>query len=167
MRMAEFAEPIEDTQTITSVSGKRAYDLPAGYIRMKLVTYNGLKLTARQLVTQDFFDVGTTTYPDRYTIWNNQILLGPLPPASPYPIVLYFFREPYVMVNGTDTPEIPNRFRPYLSDYAAAQQMIADGALQDAEVLMNRFDRGCLMLSNWELKRSREDMTVIDTAGYF
>jgi len=165
--MVQIGEGVEDIATIPAIPNQRAYNLPQNYIRIKLVTFNGLKLTYRQIITQDFFSTGTTTYPDRFSIWNNQLLLGPLPPANTFPIVIYYYREPNPMVNPTDIPEIPNRFRPYIADYGGAQQMIADGALQDAQVLMSRFTQGVQEYMEWQRQRTREFKTILDEAGYF
>lgn len=147
---------IEDDKTFTTVPGQRAYDLPVGFIKNRLVLYDGLPIIQYPVINLDFFSTGDSDI-DRYAIWGAgpaAILLGPLPPDQPTTLQLFFYREPMYLSSDGDRPEIPNRFRHMLAEYAFAQTLMADGSLQDYGALMARWEKGKTTYKEW-LKYNR------------
>lgn len=147
--MLEDAGGIEDIATYTTVVGQRLYPLPDGYLTARMLYYNGDPVEYRQLITQDFFDQGTS-YIDRWSIWKEQIILGPMPPSAAYIMTLYYTRAPLQVVNDGDVPEIPNRYRHYLAYYAAAQAKMADNFHEQADNFLKIFGRGVQQYQKFE-----------------
>ena len=165
-RMITESEGLEDNYTFSTVVGTRDYALPApptiagDIIRLKQVLYEGRAIAESQLLNYDFFSNGTG-YVDRFAIWNNKILFGPMRPSKVVPVILYFYRSPAVLVADGDTPEIPDRFRGYLADYAAAQMLLADGRGAEASVFMQSFDQGARTYNHWARQKSRSNFKQV------
>lgn len=153
---------IEDTYSFTTTAGTRAYVLPTNLIEIKQVLYNGSRLRPMALIEQDFFSSGST-YPDRYALWGTplQILFGPTPPSAAEDVVIYYFREPNTLTNDNDEPEVPNRFRHYLADYAAANIKLTDGNAQDANMHMQRYQDGVKKYHQWVRFRNRDQFKTV------
>lgn len=168
-RMVMEGEGLEFTDSsIVTSSGARAYPIPtpAGseVTRLKQVLYDGVQIPETQLLTHDFFSSGTG-FVDSYAIWNNKILLGPQPPAGGYQVVLYGYRTPAVLSATTDKPEIPDRFRGYLADYATAQMLLADGKMMDAKYYLDSYEAGVRRYMHWTREKSRGNFkTVLNVA---
>ena len=173
MRMCMEGEGIEDLKSFTTVAGTRAYTLPVvtdatakQFIRAKMVLYDGRVLDYNPILNLDFFSSGNSP-PDKYTIWNGQILLGPSPPDAAETLDVYYVREPLLLSAAGDKPEIPNRFRSYLADYAASMQMMADGDLNDARALMASYEAGVARYRHWAVFKSKQNyVQVIGEVDY-
>jgi hypothetical protein len=140
---------IQDIYTTTTTNNVRTYAMPLGWTKIKLVEFDGVPLRFCGVIDQDFFDSGTG-YCDRYSIYNNQLFLGALPPAGGYSLALYHFREPALLVNATDVPEVPNRFRMALADYAGAMQVLSSaGDIPMVDRLMKKFQDRCDDYYDW------------------
>lgn len=166
-QMTAKGRGIEDTFSFTTTASTRAYVLPTNFIEAKQVLYNGTRLRPMALIEQDFFSSGSS-YPDRYALWGTplQILFGPTPPSAAEDVVVYYFREPNTLTNDGDEPEIPNRFRHYLSDYLAANYLLADGNAQDANLHLQRYNEGVKEYMQWCRFRSRDQFkTVVEEWG--
>jgi hypothetical protein len=59
---------------------------------------------------------------------------------------------------NSDIPEVPNKYRVHLAQYAAAQVLIADGSIEDAKLLMSMFDQG--------YKRYKESSMYSNRVGF-
>lgn len=158
-RMAAQSGGCEDIFNQNAIVGVRSYPMPSGFISAKLVLYNGTPLRPVVIAGQDFFSSGNT-YADRYALFGTSrvfLLLGSLPPSATYPITVCHYREPYQLVNDGDQPDIPNRFRSYLADYAAAKFCEHDGNLADAANFMKQYQEGVMLYAQWvKYGRSRD-----------
>lgn len=151
---------IQDLWNTTTTNNQRTYPMPLGWTKVKLVEFDGVPLRFVSTIDQDFFDSGTG-YCDRYSIWNNQLWLGLLAPIGGYSLSVYHFREPRVLVNGTDIPDVPNRFRMALADFAAAMQIMASsGDTPMVDRLMQKFDKRCDDFYDWIDGQSVQFMQV-------
>lgn len=165
-RMVTEAEGLEDTATFDTVVGVRDYalpgppDSPGEFLRMKMVLYDGRAIPESQLLNFDFFSSGTG-FVDRFYIWNDRILFGPMTPGQVKPVTLYFYRTPALLSTDTDAPEIPDRFRGYLADYATAQMLIADGRGAEGGVFMQSFDQGARKYLHWAREKSRSNFKQV------
>lgn len=168
-RMVMEGEGIEGIDSsITTVAGTRSYTLPTpsgGVItRLKQVLYDGIQIPETQLLTHDFFSTGNG-FVDRFAIWNDKILLGPQPPSGAYTLTLYYFRTPALLSATSDKPEIPDRFRGYLADYATAQMLLADGKMMDAKYYLDSYEAGVRRYLHWTREKSRSNFkTVLNVA---
>ena len=153
-------EGLEGYATWQTVPNQRAYPLPADFITPKQMLYNGSNCTQVALSLQDFFSSGSA-YVDRFTIWNNQLILGVLPPSANYKLEIYYFREPSYLSNGSDIPEIPNRYTPFLACWAAAQAFIVDGDTATAQALMAQYDRQVDNYRQWARYKNRTGFPTV------
>ena len=135
-------------------------DSPGEFLRMKMVLYDGRAIPESQLLNFDFFSSGTG-FVDRFYIWNNRILFGPMTPGQVKPVTLYFYRAPALLSTDNDAPEIPDRFRGYLADYATAQMLIADGRGAEGGVFMQSFDQGARKYLHWAREKSRSNFKQV------
>lgn len=138
---------IEDEIAWTTTVGKRDYAPKEGspaslsVARWVKVSYDGRGLEFRSLSDLDF-ESDSTGPPSCYTLWRGKILLGPNPPSEALELRAYVLREPRVMVDDTDRPEIPNRYRHYLVDYARAEAFWSDGKRADGDRFFQKFEAG-------------------------
>ena len=143
---------IEDSASQVTVAGLRFYNLHPDLISVRAVTWDGSYLQPRSFEdTGDFYSTGNT-YCDRFCILERNpavIMLGPLPPNAAATLTVYFFREPNPLVQDADIPEIPNRFRPCLADYASSMAYSALGDLGAANAAMARFMGGKERFEAW------------------
>lgn len=150
---------IEDIWNFKSVVGQRTYPLPVGYTKVKLVYYNGTPLRYSRIVDEDFFLSGNS-YLDRFSIWNDQLIVGCLPPSAVYPMNVYYWREPRALEELTDVPEIPNRFRFGMACYAAAMMAVGDVDEAQFKMLMGEFQKAKTGYREWEDARSTQTLQV-------
>lgn len=150
---------VEDTWTVVTVAGMRAYLLPDGFLRPKLVLFNGEAIPEIQLEAQDFYSGGNSD-PAWYTIWGwplPSILLGPQPPASAKTLTVYHHRAPLRLVSDDSVPELPGPFQPSLSFYAAAQIKLSDEDPQTADLMMRQFNQSRLEFRRFMVDNSRSN----------
>lgn len=161
-RMVMEGEGIEGTTTFNTVVGQRDYAMPGpptipGEItRIKHIVFDGAFIPETQLVTHDFFSSGTG-WVDRFAIWENKILLGPHPPSKVVPVMVAYFRVPAMLSGDTDVPEVPDRFRGYLADYATAQMLLADGRMADAKYYLDSYEAGVRRYHHWAMEKTRSN----------
>lgn len=168
MEMASGVDGIDAVWSFQATVGQRTYNLPEDWLRMKLVLYNDIPIEEVRIITQNFFSSGTSDV-DRYSIWGTpkQIILGPQPPSNAYTIMAYYYRTPRALEKDNDIPDIPVQFRHYLSQYAAAQAMLADGNLQDSQGLVSMYKQGVKEFREWTLYKSRSNFkSVFNEVNY-
>ncbi len=121
---------VEDKIIGTCVPGYRFIPMPRGFMYEKMVLVNNIQLVYRANPNElDYLSQGTSL-PDWYTHWGKpmtQLALGPMPPDSTYPLEIWFYRNPNMLLANADIPEVPPRFRPALAKKAAAEIILADG----------------------------------------
>jgi hypothetical protein len=165
-RMIMEGEGVEGAYMLTTTPGVRAYAVPnppivpGAITRIKLVTYDGRPLDEIRLLTHDFISAGNGE-PAGWTLWNNHIQLGPLPPSRAAQLIIYFYREPALLSVAEDAPEIPNRFRGYLADYATAMMHVADGHLQESQYFMASYEAGVKKYSQWTNEKGRQNFLQV------
>lgn len=79
---------------ITTVGGKKDYDLPAGYVQMKEFHLNTSPITPLSYITPEMMfrlEAGSTSgKPSVYTIMTGKVSLGPTPAAAYETSMLYY-----------------------------------------------------------------------------
>jgi hypothetical protein len=132
---------VEDLYTTTLTVGQRSYPMPAGFLYEKMVLVDNSQMEFRTTADLDYYAAGNSR-PTWYTFWqkpNTQLFLGPQPPDSAYSMQIFYYRTPSELVADTDVPELPPQWRLAPAKWAAAQAMLADGLLQQAQALMSDF----------------------------
>lgn len=120
---------IEATNTSTStVAGTQAYSFPTSAATVKALLYAGEMLQQISFREWEQVKAGGTTAsgtPEKYVVWNRQVLLIPIPAAVG---VLTFYVEQYqpYISSATDTVVIPEELHFRLADGVIADMFAKD-----------------------------------------
>lgn len=155
---------VEDFSTQLTVVDQRLYSLPTGFRMMKQAYYNGSPLEYRAVIDQDFFDTGNT-YCDRYSLWKDGLILGPLPPSAVVNLDLYYWRSPMLMKLDGDVPEVPNEYREALACYAASRMAMGDGETGQAQALKQEYASVRIRFNEWIAQKTTSNMQVRNVTG--
>ena len=137
---------IEDVATGNVLGGDpngRFLPMPRGFLWETAVFINGNPTDFNPDLSEADYLSGGYSLPQWYAHWGKpmtKLVLGPQPPDSDYPFVIYYMRSPYELVNDNQIPELPPKWRQALAKYAAAQIVLADG-LMFSQQKFQVFDR--------------------------
>lgn len=147
-------EAIQSFSTsISVVAGTATYNLPADLIRLHRIEFDptgSTQIYPVKITTFEEIDsvwginqASQASYPSYAVIWGYPggaatltIQLFPVP-SQPGNLKLYYYRVPVLMVNGSDTPEIPGGWDDILVHYAEyrAKRKAKDPTWQEAKQL--------------------------------
>lgn len=138
-------EELQSTFFISTTAAVASYSLPTDFIRMKRVTFNGIKLEPTTLEELDKISPdrdSNPTYQDTplyWYDWAKTINIYPAPATTGLALVLWYIRTPVVLVNTTDTPEInPDRHEDIVR-YCMARAQELDENYGEASNLMREY----------------------------
>jgi len=152
--------------TANSVAQQQSYSLPAGILRLHSVRYNGIAMESRTLEQMDEL-LGTmdqtvaqgypTGTPQYYYVWAGQINLYPAPDtAIANGLTIYYTREPAVVANLSDTPELPDQYHNRIVEYCLARAYELDENLFAASMAEQKFSAGVAALKQDESYEAQE-----------
>lgn len=129
---------IEGTDTsITTVSGTQAYNFPMNFVSISALLYNGEKLSPISLTQWEEQKANGTTPTGKsnyFVVWNNQVLLIPIPDGA-YSLTFYGEKlHPFIDNSTQMTIDIPSILHGRLCD-----GVIADMAAKDENFNMSGF----------------------------
>lgn len=161
MELSTYALTIETTDSsTTTVAGTREYTIPTRALAIKRVTYDGQKLKKISFREDDELTVfdedetgqGTPLY---YEIWDDSILLRPLPDDTKT-LKYYYYGEPAI-ITVTDTIETPTRFHMDMVDSVVGELMYKDENATMGDRYRRRFEGHLVNAKKWQQRRKRTD----------
>lgn len=152
---------IEKSFTATTVDGTQEYAFPTYAIAIKRVTYDGGKLEpisfreddALTMNNQALTSKGTPQY---YAVWNQTIILRPLPDAAKT-LKVYAYVEPQLIAAATATIEVPTRCQMRLVDFIVSDMAAKDQNFQMAKYYSDRWEAYKIKEKVFTRKRLRAD----------
>jgi hypothetical protein len=158
--LSQRALPIERTFTTTTVSGTQEYAYPTNAISIKRITYDGEKLSPISFGEDDAItamdaDTTDTGKPAYYIIWNDTIILRPIPDDTKT-LKVYAYVEPAAIVT-TSTLEIPTLWHPALVSYLIYRMTLKDQNQMLASQHKQDYEDYVLKAKRWWRRRKRGD----------
>lgn len=155
---------IERRYTTNTVADQREYDYPSQLLSIKRITYDGEKLTPIDFRDDDeitLYDEDTTDSgePKYYSIWNETILLRPIP-SSVAELKIYGYSEPQE-VSITSTLEAPTLFHPRIVDFVVKEMVIKDSNFKAYDIYNNRWEKALIQARQWKVTKKRQDANAI------
>jgi len=155
---------IERTFQASTVASQREYDYPTQCIAIKRLEYNGTKLAPIDFreddaITLDKSNTTGTGTPYYYSIWNEVIMLRPIPDAVGT-LKIYAYTEPQQVTN-LSTLEVPTMFHPGIVDYVIKEMVIKDGNTRSYQVYMDRWFLHLERATRWQAKKKRKDGNAV------
>lgn len=133
---------IESTDTSTStVAATQAYSFPTGAIAIKALAYDGELLQQVSFREWEQLKAGGDTpsgTPEKYVVWNRQVLLIPIPSAVATLTFYYEAAQTYID-DATDTINIPEELHFMLADGCLADMFAKDMNVQMAKYYEERW----------------------------
>jgi hypothetical protein len=133
MQLADEGIIIERTFETTTVVGQLEYDYPTNAIGIKRVEYDGKRLDPITMDEDDVltsFDADTTSTgtPTNYFIWNDTVMLRPIPNAA-LTLKIRAYIQPTIPTIVSEL-ELPTLFHPALVDFCIKEMVLKDGNIQ-------------------------------------
>lgn len=132
--------------TTDSVAGQQEYVRPPDILTLRSVHYDGRKLQALSpQEAEDFISSNDTStgVPDRFWIWATKIFLYPIPAAAGIgSIRIFYTRQPRLIDDLTDTPEINLEHHGRIVEYCLQQAYEMDENWQAAQLKGKQFKDG-------------------------
>lgn len=160
MQLAIEALVIESTDTQNTVIGTQAYDYPTRAYAIKRVTWDGNKLmpiTFREddILTLDSSATTTTGDPRYYTVWDNQIILRPIP-SSVAVLKTYCYLEP-AAITTLSTLEVPTRYHRDIVNFLVSEMAAKDNNMGKAQYYLGLWTAALARAKRETRKRLRGD----------
>lgn len=123
---------LQTSETIATVAGTQAYTPAADWVRTKeLHIVNFEPLVFKSLAEiNNYGDV--QAQPDSYTIYDEDLLLGPIPGAA-YNVVHQYIKYEPALSNDNDTPIMPSQFHYAIVTKAAQLAHLRAGYAERAD----------------------------------
>jgi hypothetical protein len=134
---------IEATDTDSTVVATQAYDLPTNFVNVKALLYEGELLQQVNFREWEQDKAGGTTpsgTPVKYVVWNNQVLLIPVPDAIG---TLTFYGEkyhPFIDATLVTTIQVPEELHFRLADGVIGDMAVKDLNMQMATFYENKWN---------------------------
>lgn len=135
MDLAKITNCIREVFTSSTVVDQHEYAKPTNCIKIKRVTYNGLKLvklTDREddSVTLNNSSTTSSGTPEYYFEWGASIYLRPIP-AEVGTLKIFCFNQPQVVSSGS-AMEVPARYHLQIADFLLWRMALKDKNFQAA-----------------------------------
>jgi hypothetical protein len=161
MVLAREAYAIERTYTTDSVADQQEYSYPTYALAIKRVTYDGQKLaqiTFREddALTFNQSDTTATGTPQYFAIWNNTLILRPIPSTADLEIKIYAYAEPQE-IDDTSTLEVPTRYHLDIVNFVVCQMFLKDQNTAMADRYQAKWDKAVVDAKRFQAKRKRAD----------
>lgn len=129
-----------------SIANDGSYTFPIPFVRLRRVTFNGIKLKRIELEELDKIagdreaqpKVGT---PDRYYVWGNRLFLYPLPSKDGEGnLEIYCVKRPEALSGDQSIPEIPEHMHEDIVRYALARAKELDQEDDRSDMIMSEYE---------------------------
>lgn len=126
-----YAGLIQGTDTsITTVSGTQAYNFPTNFVEIHEVRWKGYRLKKLTFRQWTLYRNETTTVsgrPTSFVLWNNQILLVPIPDSTGDQITVYGHKlHPEIDGTTQTTIDLAAQLHPFLAHGVIADMFAKD-----------------------------------------
>jgi hypothetical protein len=127
-----------------TVANQQDYTLPADMLTLHSVRYGTDKLQSLTLSEADTFmdttssNAGTPVY---YSQWGSTISLYPIPSDAATSLNIYYTRQPVVVDDLSDAPELPAAYHLRLVEYCIAQAYELDSEPESYAQKMAQFNQ--------------------------
>lgn len=177
MRDIALRNNLLEVKAVTAtVADQQDYTLPSDLLTLHSVRYGTDKLASMTLQEADaFLDKSSTTgIPMHYSVWGRTISLYPRPASATTSLNIYYTRQPLVVNDNADTPEIPSAYHLRLVEYCIAQAYELDSEMASYAAKMQQFNANVASTKDngeWESRDSYPSITVsaddADVAGWY
>lgn len=141
MQLARETDCIRSVLSTTTVASQQEYTFPTTALKIKRITYNGLRLDPRSL--EEVMDItgsvsspiGSPTF---YAIWDETLYLAPTPDDA-QTLQIFSIDEPSE-VTATSILDVPTRYHLDLAEYCNMQMAIKDKNYTGAALHQERWD---------------------------
>lgn len=162
---------VEATDTLTStVIGTQAYSWPTATSAIKALLYNGQllqQISFREWETQKSGSTTPSGEPEKYVVWNRQVLLIPIPSAVK---TLTFYIEKYQvnLTMSTDTILVPEELHYRLADGVIGDMYSKDLNAQFATMYETKWNQVHVpAFYQWRARsRRRQNFSKITDSDY-
>jgi hypothetical protein len=147
LKIARETDALLDTTTIASIIGTSEYVLPADFLRVDRVAFDGVPLIRTTSQDLDMANPSRNVtpviqaLPTRFYIRRKRVILYPAPDRVKNITVEYTAR-PNELVNAADVPEIPVEYHQDIIRFALSRAYELDGERTDAQTAMQEFNEG-------------------------
>ncbi len=131
--------------TTATVAAQQDYALPSDLLTLVSVRYGTEKLAALTLQEADeYVDASTNNQgvPQYFSVWGSTISLYPIPTDANTSLNLFYNRQPLVVNDNSDIPEIPAAYHLRLVEYCIAQAFELDSEMESYQAKMAQFNDG-------------------------
>lgn len=146
---------LEAQTNISLVADQKEYTLPADFNRHAALVDDDNDTTVPFVSPSVYFHQygndtdNTSTQPQFWTIWEDQILITPIPEAADTNrLTLYYYKNPTTLLATTDSPEFDAAFHMLLPEYVKWK-------LYEREELIQAADRAFGLYSNYVINMDR------------
>lgn len=115
---------LQTSTTITTVAATQTYAMPADHVHTFSITDQDRKVRLREVSKADIWQRYGSDFPDGqprgFFVWGDTIYMVPVPDTV-ITYDHYYYKQPTVMANDTDTPEWDSQFHLVIADFAIAR----------------------------------------------
>lgn len=148
--------------SIATTNGTQSYSLPADYLYVRDIYYQGLPVTWVPLDYLNRHSTATTGIPKIYAIHEGTIYFDPIPSTTGSTVTGRYYSLPSDLALATDSPSFNATFHDYLVDYLIYEGLLLAKKPEAAQVYKSRFDEGVQQLTAfYERDRSREAVALL------
>lgn len=162
--LVECTHASTSTTTTTSTS---MYTKPTGYIMLKRLTYDSVKLKKITLKDQDAMDAvsygGSTSegQPNSYYEWGDQVGLYPIPNQAKT-LKWWGIAEPTLCSSSSTAFTVPSVFHQYIPDYCLYRMYTKDEDTQRAMFHKNLWDENInKAIHKWKRRMNSDHHQVV------
>lgn len=164
----QFHWPFLQTSTVvTLVADTTAYDLPDDFAHLEKAVRSDCACPLQELTPS----VGWSTFgatpdssskPEYFWIWGEQIIVAPGPSGDSIPTVtLFYYKQAETLENDVDEPEWHPQFHLVLAEFAAAKVWEREEDLAKSNYYMDRYISGVERMARYYPNRASDAPLVI------
>src|SRR3990167_6725804 len=160
LELSSFALPIEKTYTTSTVVSQQEYDFPSQLISIKRIEYAGAKLSPIDFRDDDALtlnnaattDEGTPQY---YMIWNEVIILRPIPDAIGT-LKIRGYVEPQIPTVSS-TLELPTMWHAAIIDFCTREMFAKEKDTSWYDRYDRKWQSWMIQAKQWAARKKRTD----------
>ncbi len=145
MRDIALRNNLLEVKAVTpTVAAQQDYVLPTDLLTLHSVRWGTDKLKSLTLQEADeFMDTSAVNQgqPVYYSMWGQTISLYPIPQDAATPLNIYYTRQPLVVSDSADIPDVPAAYHLRLVEYCIAQAFELDSESDNYAQKMAQFNR--------------------------
>ena len=155
---------LEASETLSAVADQQVYSLPTSFDFMVAIVDDDNDTTVPYMTPTEFFlrygnDTGnSTTTPNFYTIWEDQIYFTPIPSTNDTDrFTCYYYQTVTLLTTGGTSPAFHQAFHPILVEYAKWKLWENQEYFDQSERAFVSFARYLQQMESWYGRRAKRD----------